>query len=159
MNRVRIAERIASAVEFDPNGGCWLWTRRAVQGGYGAFRINGKHWLVHRASWAATNGPIPDGMIIRHKCDVPQCVNPGHLLLGTPLDNRKDCVSRGRASGAKVGRRNLTVADVDFIRDRLAAGWKDERIAKALGVARQSVGRRRRRAASTTQIKDTTHDR
>lgn len=148
MNRVPLSmpvrERVEASVEFDPNGGCWFWSKQCLPSGYGCIKVDGRDLLAHRASWASINGSIPPGAVVRHKCDVPQCVNPDHLELGTPRDNRHDCVSRGRARGSVVGRRNLTSRDVALIRDRISAGWKDHQIAKELGIARQSVGRRRR---------------
>lgn len=145
VDMVRVMARIEEAVEFDTNGGCWLWTRKTIAGVYGSFQIGKKDWLVHRASWAAVNGPIPDGLIVRHKCDVTFCVNPNHLEVGTLRDNSKDRSERGRWRGSSFGRRNLTASDLTFIQDRLSEGWKDQRIAREMGIAPQSVGRRRRR--------------
>jgi hypothetical protein len=51
---------------------------------------------AHRIVWAHHNGPIPDGLVIRHACDNPPCVNPGHLLVGTVRDNIHDMLGRGR---------------------------------------------------------------
>jgi len=56
----------------------------------------GRQLLTHRAMYMLHYGPIPDGMVIRHTCDNPPCVNPEHLLMGTEEDNRNDMYLRGR---------------------------------------------------------------
>lgn len=43
-----------------------------------------------------TNGPIPEGMQVLHRCDVPYCVNPEHLFLGTDKENHRDKTAKGR---------------------------------------------------------------
>lgn len=76
--------------------GCWLWTGYTSTFGYGMMRFMGKSQNAHRLSWQVHRGPIPDGLSVLHKCDVPACVNPDHLFLGTQSDNMKDCASKGR---------------------------------------------------------------
>ena len=40
-------------------------------------------------------GEIPKGLIIRHICDHPDCINPNHLIPGTWNDNSKDKKEHG----------------------------------------------------------------
>ena len=80
--------------------GCWLWIGGTNQDGYGAFARYGEK-RAHRVSWVMHRGPIPAGMHVLHTCDVPGCVNPDHLFLGTHQDNMADLRSKGRAYGAK----------------------------------------------------------
>lgn len=53
---------------------------------------------AHRAMWMALNNrfDLPRGIVIRHKCDNPRCVNIDHLLEGTHKDNARDKLDRKR---------------------------------------------------------------
>jgi hypothetical protein len=80
---------------------CWLWTgSTGPSNRYGMLRVNGRSVKVHRFAWELVNGPIPDGKVVRHRCDNTLCVNPYHLELGTQLDNVRDSISRGRFTRA-----------------------------------------------------------
>ena len=77
---------------------CWLWIGATTVFGYGHICVDGLRLkgLTHRISWEWSHGPIPSGMSVLHHCDVPACVNPAHLFLGTQGDNLRDCIQKGR---------------------------------------------------------------
>jgi hypothetical protein len=106
----------------EPNSGCHLWLASVNKGGYGRF---GSHVLAHRYAWEQINGPIPDGMLVCHKCDNPACVNVDHMFLGTHLDNANDRDAKNRRIalfGERHGRAKLTVDEVKEIRHLIETG-------------------------------------
>jgi hypothetical protein len=51
---------------------------------------------AHRAAVERGGAPIPDGLIVCHRCDNRRCVRPEHLFVGTFHDNTQDMMSKGR---------------------------------------------------------------
>lgn len=125
--------------------GCWIWTGAKTHRGYGYFTINHKTYKSHRVSFELFIGPIPEGMCVCHSCDIPSCVNPAHLWLGTYQDNMKDRDNKSRQShvGAPKGEKNfshkLTEEKVRLIRDFIDQGISLIRIAKMFGVSDQTI--------------------
>jgi len=91
--------RVPSA---DPDA-CWEWTGARTRGGYGHIGAGRRTLKAHRVAWEIANGPIPDGMVVRHKCNNPPCVRPLHLELGTHADNNRDMAARCRGRCSAVG--------------------------------------------------------
>lgn len=100
----------------EPNSGCWFWMGSG-DNSYGTVYLGPKIGIVraHRASWEHHNGPIPDGLNVLHRCDIPCCINPDHLFLGDQSDNTLDMYAKGRGhhawqKGEKHSQARLTEA-------------------------------------------------
>lgn len=125
---------------------CWLWTAACFSNGYGAFRLGPKQLRAHRWSFSHFNGPIPEGAVVMHICDVKRCVNPAHLRVGTQLENQRDMTRKGRG---RFGTRNggikyapkLSYALANEIRERYAKGDVTQaNLANEYGVNQTMIG-------------------
>lgn len=175
-NKIFVARFHASYV-VDPNSGCWLWIAR-VSNGYGVMPLGKRRHSMraHRFSYEQLVGPIDSGLFVCHRCDVPACVNPAHLFVGTQRDNMQDAASKGRcAASARLhpesvprgnahwSRRKPTLVkrgeahssskisedDVRAIRVEAAKGLSQRAIATKYGIGQMQVSRivRRKRWA------------
>lgn len=121
---------------------CWLWlgSRKERNGGYGQLSFYGRFAYAHRVSWHLSNGPIPEGAQVLHKCDNPPCVRPDHLFLGTQADNVRDMFRKGRESTVPNLSSNeqyhLRTEDAELIRsieyERKRTGLSKSRVIRLL---------------------------
>ena len=95
-NNMSLSDRFWTRVSAPNEQGCWLWLGAKDGSGYGRINDTARPDLAHRVSYRLNVGAVPPKMYVCHRCDVPSCVNPEHLFLGTPLDNMHDCVVKGR---------------------------------------------------------------
>lgn len=91
-----VRERFNNAYMPVTESGCWIWMLSLNADGYGSLCIDKMFKRAHRLSWELHKGEIPIGMSVLHKCDIPACVNPDHLFLGTQSDNMKDMYAKER---------------------------------------------------------------
>lgn len=122
INSKDITPRFESYAFPEPMSGCWIWTGPVTGNGYGSmsvakWRPGNRYMSAHRISYTLYKGEIPDGAVVCHTCDMPLCVNPDHLWVGTPGDNAKDRTNKGRtANHERNGGAKLDADCVTYIR-------------------------------------------
>lgn len=94
-------QRFWSNVNKESDHGCWEWFA-ATTNGYGQFKAQGRQAPAHRISWELLNGPIPERMLVDHRCHNRQCVNPEHLRLVTNAQNLQNRAGATRKSKSGV---------------------------------------------------------
>lgn len=123
--------------------GCWIWLGAWSAKGYGSVSRGGQNY-AHRLSYQTFIGPIPDGLLVCHKCDTRACCNPAHLFAGTHAHNSADAKSKGRMHpGEKNYNSKLTPELVQAIRGSIgevsAREW-----ARRLGMSHATIAMARR---------------
>lgn len=139
-----LIERLMSKVTKLSNG---CWERDGARRGSMGYSTIGnepgrlpRNIYGHIVSYEFYKGPIPPGMLVRHSCDNPVCVNPDHLSLGTYQDNKDDCIERNRHNkGVKQHLARLNDDLVRSIRMDSGTGETAKSIAARLGVSDQTV--------------------
>src|SRR5579864_1033523 len=99
MNSSQFATNFWSRVSnFGKPNMCWVWTASCYRNGYGQVSHNYQKLLAHRVAYELARGPIPENLLVLHRCDNRPCCNPAHLWLGTHRDNLVDMHNKGRAN-------------------------------------------------------------
>ncbi|UNA05395.1 HNH endonuclease motif protein [Pantoea phage vB_PdeP_F5M1C] len=151
---MNLREKLEAYSKVSPSG-CWEWQRATAGKGYGLISIGRQRQAyAHRVSYFVFNGPISEGLVVRHKCDNPCCVNPEHLEVGTQEDNMQDCKKRGRISAPPVARgvhnhkTKLTDEQVAYI---VNSKKSSRELANEFGVSPQAINWRKKQWQATAQ--------
>lgn len=141
-----IAERLAERSVPEPNTGCLLWYGCRSKDGYGKLGVDGGEVYAHRLAYELVYGPIPDGLLVCHRCDTPNCINPDHLFVGTNAENLADRDAKGRADthglvrpGVDHPNAKLTDDAVRFIRANCNRRGDQRRMARCFGITEANV--------------------
>lgn len=139
------AEKLKRFV-VNPKSNCHEWTGAILTVGYGMFyerafpgagNVKQSRIYAHRASYELHKGPIPEGMLVRHSCHNRKCINPDHLSTGFIPDNIQDTIDAGRNAipyGEKSGKCKYTDAEIEKVRELIAAGLSNKTIGKMLSM-------------------------
>lgn len=138
---IRFMDKVIPVTE----SGCWLWTAHLMNKGYGQFWSGERLVLAHRASYSFFVGD-PLDLDVLHKCDVPCCVNPDHLFLGTHAENMADMARKGRSDkswkvrGSDATPSRLSADQVLEIRKLYATGAFSQRaLARQFAVSQPAI--------------------
>lgn len=95
-------------------------------------------------------------LVVMHKCDVRNCINPEHLMLGTVAMNNQDKLQKGRNVGfpqgnsyQKQGTGNTRLTDEQVREIRACTGLTQTQIAKKYGITQANVSKIRLRHSFT----------
>lgn len=116
--------------------GHWIWTA-GQRSGYGSFYNGEKSLNAHRAAWELYCGPVPDGLLVLHRCGIKLCVKPlgdAHLYLGTDADNFRDQLRLGERQThlSEDGARTILLAQ--------SSGLSQRAVARRFSVTHKTVG-------------------
>jgi hypothetical protein len=127
-------------VKVQKGDGCWMWTGSMGAQGYGVIKRAGRFSGAHRISYELNVGEIPEGLIVRHRCDNPSCVRPDHLELGTRADNARDKMLRSRqARGSQHGWSKLNDEQVAEVRQLYQSGESCNGIAQRFDMSPEAI--------------------
>lgn len=122
--------------------GCREWTGWRDDGGYGRVAVGRTMRPAHVVAWEQYTGrKVPDGMVVRHHCDNPPCIEPSHLIIGSQAQNVADMFERGRCdrTGEKNNSAKLTAAAVQAIRAKHAVGQPVSSLSREYGISESQV--------------------
>ena len=121
---------------------CWRWTA-STNRGYGQMssRSGASPYKATHVSWFLTHGEFPS-LHVLHTCDNRWCVNPGHLWVGSDLDNRLDSVKKGRhAHGETTYAKLSTSQALEIIQRYRGGGVTQRQLSSEYGVGSDQISR------------------
>lgn len=135
---------LTDRIKFGGPTDCWPYQEGTpTRSGHLLISWHGRKRLVHRVIYELKVAPIPDGMLVMHRCDNPPCVNwTNHLRLGTVRENNLDRDLKGRhvaLAGSRNGSSKLSEWQVHEIRAACRAGQPQRRVANRYGVSQGLV--------------------
>lgn len=94
----RFIALVETPADLSDPGPCWYWrgARHSKRRGYGKFWLWGRSVNAHKAAYMLIIGPVPEGFVVGHTCNIESCVSPHHLTACTQSQNILYSVECGR---------------------------------------------------------------
>lgn len=116
---------------------CLIWNGCLNSDGYPRMMLKGNSNIkVHRLVHELSSGQDINGLVVRHSCDNPLCINPKHLSSGTPADNMLDRDSRDRHGASKLSHQKVREIRKMF---ELNPKLKSPTVAEQFGISPRTV--------------------
>lgn len=127
-------------IEIKENSCIECTSHQKLSTGYYLYMVNYNRKSLHRHVYEEMFGEIPEGLVVRHKCDNRGCINPEHLELGTHLDNSQDMVKRNRSlKGSKHHNAKLDEPQVKEIKKLMKSKVQNKDLAIMFNVDRDTI--------------------
>ena len=140
--RLRLAPVRRPITYVVDENGCHICTSHAPNThGYPKLSVNNRSRNMHRVLYEEAFGEVPEGIVIRHRCDVRMCINLDHLVPGTPADNNADQAERGRFNPRRGERAGGAKLSQQLVQEIINAEGTQRSIAERYGVNQSQVSR------------------
>lgn len=143
-----VSLRFAQRLHSNPDA-CWEWAGAKNEHGYGVIgrgRRSDGNTKAHRVSYQIFHGAkLTPSELVLHRCDNPSCVNPLHLWVGTPKENSRDMLEKGRGTpppvrrGVENNKAKLDEIKIQQIFHLRNKGHTTYEIAEIFGVSRSAI--------------------
>lgn len=124
----------------DAPSGCRLWIGAKDNRGYGRIYWRGQNHLAHRVAfqvhWGRSLGTLD---FVCHHCDTPACIRIEHLFCGSPADNMRDMMAKGRGRFTFGSANSNTKLTREQVADILCDSASHSNIAARYGVAQTTI--------------------
>ncbi|AFM11224.1 HNH endonuclease signature motif containing protein [Turneriella parva] len=124
--------------------GCHVLKGRNNLAGYCQILHETRYLLAHREAYRLFKSEIETGKEVHHTCNTPACINPEHLVLVTPAENKLMAQRDGLLNGPRIrgeghGNTRLKVIEIALIREMAANGISTKEIQKKYKLSRAQV--------------------
>jgi transposase len=143
MTIVTVIPGIEGALDLET--GCINWQGSRLKNGYGRKWLDGKTVLVHRLVLESKiAGFLDSSYFACHTCDNPGCINPEHLVAGSPAENTGQMMGRDRKTPRRKsipGSGKLSIQQLREIQTKYLSGTAKNHLVKEYGVQYETIAK------------------